>query len=331
MTNLSPTVAFAPPDPSFDKKFGAIAFGLLLLVILGSTYMHHFQPQVLQVPSNTDIASWTNPAFENTVIYERMTDGAKEKLLSEGVPGGDQLIAQFLGMDLLTILLGWICFRHARKYCGFWMASCFLIGSFVFTGLEESMWILLGRFNPETTSSPLGEPVYGTYWFTKGGFWFFETPVTACIGWFFLAYSCVLVAGKVFPRMGLLGRATVGGLIAMGIDLWLDPIATSPETMNWLGAMSWVWAKGDVLLVFGIPHTNFIGWFLLIFLFAIFWENLPRFEERWGRARATLIFYGIIFCTEIAILIFFMIWIAILGSLFASMGIEQAVTIPKGW
>ena len=44
-------------------------------------------------------------------------------------------------VDLFTILLGWICFRHANKYFGFWMASCFLIGSFVFTGLEESMWI----------------------------------------------------------------------------------------------------------------------------------------------------------------------------------------------
>jgi hypothetical protein len=74
-----------------------------------------------------------------------------------------------------------------------------------------------------------------------------------------------------------------------------------------------------------------VGWFLLIFLFAIFWENLPRFEKRWGRAKATAMFYAMIFGTEIAILLFFVVWIAILGNLFASMGIEQAVTIPKGW
>ena len=325
MTNRSPTVAFAPPDPSFDKKFGAIAFGLLLLVILGSTYLHFFQPHVLQVPDNTDIGGWTRPAFEHTVIYDRLTKGERAKLLAEGVPQGDDLLFQFFVMDLFTILLGWICFRHAMKYFGFWMASCFLIGSFVFTGLEESMWILLGRFQPETTSSPLGEPVYGTYWFTKGALWFLETPVTACIGWFFLAYSCVLVAGKVFPRMGLMGRATVGGLIAMGIDLWMDPIATSARLMNW------VWAKGDILLVLGIPHTNFVGWFLLIFLFAIFWEKLPRFEQRWGRAKATAIFYGIIFLTEIAILVFFMVWISILGNVLSAAGIDQTVTIPKGW
>lgn len=325
MTDRSPKVAFALPDPSFDRKFGVIAFGLLLLAILGSTYLHFFQPQVLQVPDNTDIAGWTRPAFEHTVIYDRLTVKERERLLAEGVPQGDDLLFQFFVMDLFTILLGWICFRHAMKYFGFWMASCFLIGSFVFTGLEESMWILLGRFQPETTSSPLGEPVYGTYWFTKGALWFLETPVTACIGWFFLAYSCVLVAGKVFPKMGLLGRATVGGLIAMGIDLWMDPIATSARLMNW------VWAKGDILLVLGIPHTNFVGWFLLIFLFAIFWEKLPRFEQRWGRAKATAIFYGIIFLTEIAILVFFMVWISILGNVLAAAGIDQTVTIPRGW
>lgn len=325
MTRPSPTVAFAPSQPSFDRKYGWIAFGLLFVLILGSTWLHHCRPSVLRVPDNTDIASWSNPAFENTVIYERLTGGEREKLLAEGVPGGDDPLAQFLGMDLFTILLGWICFLHARRHFGFWMASSFLIGSFVFTGLEESMWILLGRFSPQTTANPLGEPVYGTYWFTKGGLWFLQTPITACVGWFFLAYSCVLVAGKVFPRMGLLGRAAVGGLVAMGIDLWLDPVATSAQVMNW------VWAKGDVLLLFGIPHTNFVGWFLLIFLFAIFWEKLPVFERRWGRARASLIFYGILFVTEIAILAFFSVWIAILGNLLSWAGIEQAVTLPKGW
>ncbi len=324
-TQASSTVAFAPAHPSFDRKYGWIAFGLLFLVVVGSTYIHHFRPALLMVPDNRDIGSWSRPAFGNTVLYDRLTEGERAKLLAEGVPGGDSALDQFLGMDLFTILLGWICFLHARKHFGFWMASSFLIGSFVFTGLEESMWILLGRFNPQTTSSPLGEAVYGTYWFTKGGLWFLETPVTACVGWFFIAYSCVLVAGKVFPRMGLPGRATAGGLVAMGIDLWMDPVATSAQIMNW------VWAKGDVLIVLGIPHTNFVGWFLLIFLFAVFWENLPLFEKRWGRPRATVAFYGILFGTEIAILAFFMIWIAILGNLFSWAGFEHAVTVPRGW
>ena len=324
MNIASPTVTFAPPDPAYDKKFGYIAFGLLFLVILVSTYLHHFQPQVLNVPSNTDVSSWTNPTLDQTTLAGRLTEEERMKLLSDGVPQGDSLAAQFLS-DLFTLLLGWICFLHALKYFGFWMSSCFLIGSFVFTGLEESMWILLGRFMSGVAENGLGETVYGTYWFTKGFFWFLETPVAACVGWFFLAYSCVLVAGKVFPRMNLLWRATVGGLIAMGIDLWMDPVVTSPEMINW------VWAQGDVLRIFGIPHTNFVGWFLHIFQFAIFWEHLPGMEKRWGRSRATKNFFLIIFGTELCILIFFGIWMALLAGIFSMMGIEQTVNIPGGW
>ena len=325
MKRASPSVARTRPDPSYDKRFGMIAYGFLLLTVVFSTYLHHFQPQVLQVPDNTDISAWTHPDFEHTALFHGITAEQKKRLLSEGVPFGEGVLTQFLMGDLFTLLLGYGCFLHARKYFGFWMASCFLIGSFVFTGLEESMWILLGRFIPSGTLNPLGETVHGTYWFTKGGLWFLETPITACIGWFFLAYSCVLVAGKVFPRMNLWGRAAVGGLIAMGIDLWLDPVATSPDMM------SWVWADGDIFLLFGIPHTNFVGWFLLIFLFAFFWEKLPGMEEKWGRARATTLFFLVIFITEIFILIFFVIWIASLGTLLNHFGIEQAIQIPKGW
>jgi len=314
-----------PEDTDFDRKFGLIAYLLLFLVIAASTWLHHGQPQVLRVPSNTDLDSWSRPTFEQTVLYDRLSADEQARLRSEGVPlGDDRLSLVFLG-DLFAVLLAAICFRHAVKHFGFWMASCFLIGSFVFTGLEESMWILLGRNLPEAAANPLGEAVHGTYWFTKGGFWFFETPITACIGWFFIAYSCVLVAGKVFPRQGLWFRAAVGGLIAMGIDLWMDPVATSPEIL------SWVWAKGDVLLLFGIPHTNFIGWFLLIFLFALFWERLPLMEARWGRPRATGIFFTIIFLTEICILIFFVVWIALFGWLLSLLGAEQAIQIPRGW
>ncbi len=324
MRNMSPTVAYAPPDPSFDKRFSNITFILLFLVILFSTYIHHFQPQILRVPSNTDVSSWTNPPFEQSVLYDRATAEERQKILSEGIPFGDNLAAQLV-TDLFTILLGWMCFVHAKKYFGYWMASCFLIGSFVFTGLEESMWIILGRFVPDGTLNSLGETVYGTYWFTKGVFWFLETPITACIGWFFLAYSCVLVAGKVFPRMNLMGRAAVGGLIAMGIDLWMDPVVTSPEQILW------VWSEGDILFLFGIPHTNFVGWFLLIFMFAIFWERLPDMEQKWGRAKATLIFYLIIFGTELCILISFVVWLSALGIVLSFMGFEHTVRIPAGW
>ena len=325
MNAVAPGVGYMSENAVFDRKFGLVAYLLLILSIAASSWLHHRQPQVLRVPSNADLSSWAKPSFEQSIFYDHLTPEEKTRLLTEGVPGGKDWLALVLTMDLFTVVLGGICFRHAVKHFGFWMASCFLIGSFVFTGLEESMWILVGRNLPDSALNPLGEAVHGTYWFTKGGFWFLETPITACIGWFFIAYSCVLVAGKVFPGRGLWFRAAVGGLIAMGIDLWMDPVATSP------GILNWVWAKGDVLLLFGIPHTNFMGWFLLIFLFALFWEKLPSMEARWGRPRATAIFFTVIFATEIGILIFFGVWMAIFGWLLSCLGAGQAIRIPAGW
>jgi hypothetical protein len=319
----SPIYVFAPANPSYDKKFSYIAYGIVILILIFSTYLHHVHPQVLRVPNNMDVSSWQKPTFEQSTIYDRMTEEEKAKVLAEGIPQGDDLVAQFIG-DLFTIAMCIICVIHARKYYGWWMASCFLIGSFVFTGLEETMWILFGRFMPQTLNA-FGDPTYGTYWFTKGFFWFFETPIAACIGWFFIAYSCVLIAGKVFPKLNLWVRATVGGLIAMTIDLWVDPSITSPESM------AWVWAKGDALVLFGIPHSNFVGWFLLIFLFAIFWEKLPLMEAKWGRKKATIYFFITIFLAELCILVFFILWLPLLGSFLKVLGVQHAIMVPAGW
>ncbi len=313
-----------PVDPGYDRRFGIVAYGLLFATVLLSTWLHHIQPEVLRVPDNGNPAAWERPALDQTLLAERLAEDGKARFLKEGVPLGQALPVQ-VAADGFSLLLGWICFLHARRHFGFWMASCFLIGSFVFTGLEETLWILSGRFLGGTVNNPLGETAYGTYWFTRGGGWFLETPITACLGWFFIAYTCVLTAGKVFPRAGLWTRAAVGGGIAVGIDLWMDPIQTAPEIM------AWVWGRGDVLLLFGIPHYNFLGWFLLIFLFAVFWERLPGMEAIWGRSQATVRFFSILLTAPFAILVFIWAWIFAMGGILSLAGVDHAVRIPQSW
>jgi uncharacterized membrane protein len=307
------------------RAFMLWAYVLLYLIIGLSTYIHHVHPSILSVPDNLDVASWHKPAFEETAVHDRMTEAERRRVLAEGVPQGGDLKAQF-ATDLFMILVSWFCFIHARANFGSWMASCFFIGSFIFTGLEESIWILSGRYLGGMLEHNPGGTFFGTYWFTKGGFWFIETPLVACLGWFAIAYSCVWVAGRVFPRMGLWGRAVAGGLIAMGTDLWADPVATSPELMNW------VWAKGDFFLFFGIPFYNFIGWFLLIFLFAVIWEKLPDMEKRWGRTGASALFLTV--CTggtALVALFIYVVWFLVAGGILHQFGLETVVQIPKGW
>jgi hypothetical protein len=315
---------FPPPAiPGYDNRFILWASVILVIVILYSTYLHHYRPQILRVPSNTDVSTWTNPRFEETCVYERMTAAERAKVRAEGIPGNT--LGEILILDISSFLVALLCFFHARKHYGKWMAFCFLIGSFVFTGLQESMWILYGRFTGTSAMVGLGEEVYGTYWFTKGGLWFFETPVAMCLGWFYVAYGCVWMAAKAMPKSGLVKRAVLGGLLAMTVDLWMDPVATSPELM------SWVWATGDIIRIFGIPQTNFLGWFLLIFVFAILWETLPLWEKRLGRAKATGYFFIVVLAADLAVLAFQYPWCRIVRGILVAMGFQHGLQIPPGW
>jgi hypothetical protein len=167
MTDMQTNKMPLPLHSGFDRKFIAWASAILVLVIIFSTYLHHFQPQVLRVPDNKNVSTWTNPKFEQTCIYERMTEAEKQKIYAEGIPD-DKLTAVVTG-DIAALLVSLLRIFHARKHYGDWMAFCFVVGSFIFTGIQESMWILFGRFTGLSAMQGLGEQVFGTYWFAKRG------------------------------------------------------------------------------------------------------------------------------------------------------------------
>ena len=80
---------------SYDKRFGFVAYGLLFLIILFSTYVHHLQPQILRVPDNGDPTAWHNPTLDQTILADGLTDDQRAPFLDEGVPLGTDLPAQF--------------------------------------------------------------------------------------------------------------------------------------------------------------------------------------------------------------------------------------------
>ncbi len=272
----------AQANPEEIRVSWIIGISLVISTLI-FTVIHHAFPGVFNVPSNAEL----------------------------GVPFSGY--GEMFALDLIPVFLAWLCFHHAWKRLGIYRAMIFLGGSFVFTGVEESMWILLGRYQAEiqalggaqVADAALGEgakEVTGTYFFTRGFFWFLETPLLACLGWFFVAYSCVYVADIIIPRAGIVAKAGLGGLLAMNLDLWLDPVQTH-ETFK-----SWIWFEGDRINLFSIPLSNFIGWFLLIFVFAIVFEKLPAMVSRWGPSKAAVIFYALLMGLEICILIFFIIY-----------------------
>ena len=156
-----------PASVKFDRTFSIIAFGLLLAVILFSTYLHHFQPHILNVPSNTDVASWKMTPIEHTWVYDRMSAHELEKIKTQGIPGTDFFtLLVYFGLSLIGTCL---CFLHAKKHYSYRMAALFLIGSFIFTGLQETLMILSGRF--WMGGGQLDPNVWGSYWFPQGLLW----------------------------------------------------------------------------------------------------------------------------------------------------------------
>ena len=265
------------PISDQERRVSIASLIFLLVSTLGFTVLHHGFPRVLDVPPNLGVP------------YARLW--------------------QMLLLDIPALACAYLAFRHAWLNLGLYRATLFLGGSFVFTGLEESMWILLGRyrngvvaFTGSLAQAAATDSVQGTYYFTRGGLWFLETPILACLGWFFTAYGCVYIAERVIPRASLLARAALGGFLAMNMDLWLDPVQTTPEWKSWV----WVWP--DRINLFSIPWSNFMGWFLLIFLFVIVFEKSPALVRRFGPTGGALVFYGILMALEVGILLFFMIY-----------------------
>lgn len=97
----------------------------------------------------------------------------------------------------------------------------------------------------------------------------FETPISwAVIIYVAYALTNQFVFGAISDRPSLrltrrnaagfiIVASAIGGMIAMNLDMILDPVAVSVQNPGW------VWIGGGPY--FGIPVSNFIGWFFVTF------------------------------------------------------------------
>lgn len=95
-------------------------------------------------------------------------------------------------------------------------------------------------------------------------------------GWMAVCGICLLLAEGILARANedLLSAPRlrwqaplVTGVIAVGLDLFIDPIAVA--------AGYWVWlVPGEIY--YGIPLLNFVGWFVLMLLAPLAWILIAR-------------------------------------------------------
>jgi len=110
-------------------------------------------------------------------------------------------------------------------------------------------------------------------------------------GWMGMCGSCVLVAEGILARPGqdMLTQPQLWwqvplltALIAMVMDLFIDPVAVA--------AGYWVWlVQGTVY--YGIPLLNYVGWFVLMFLSPLAWICITR-HRQWGLWQKVAVAFG---------------------------------------
>jgi len=97
-------------------------------------------------------------------------------------------------------------------------------------------------------------------------------PLSVPIMWGFYAYLTYLIASSIITRKGTAGaflRVTYTSLLMVTLDLAMDPFMVSK-------IHAWVWLGGWGPAWFGIPASNYMGWFIVSFMILLTHELLAR-------------------------------------------------------
>jgi uncharacterized membrane protein len=176
------------------------------------------------------------------------------------------IVAIAIIAELGAFLIAGVVFYGLKIKYGWTVASFFLLGSILWTTPLETLGISTGSYTYSTFAGSLF-PGYAGYLV-----WIGIVPLWIEMGWFIVSASSFMIFHDVLlPRSKTLAAALFAGLFAVDLDLMIDPVASSNKL--------WVWL-GPSLSVMGIPLYNYVGWFLLIFLYdIIIWNTVIAFRQ----------------------------------------------------
>ena len=97
-------------------------------------------------------------------------------------------------------------------------------------------------------------------------------PLNICLGWGIIIYAALQTASKLHVKWWL--NPLISGFLAVIIDLAEDPPYVQ---MN-----LWTWTPSHPEAWFGIPWSNYVGWFLIVIIFIF---SLELFSRRFPTGR----------------------------------------------
>lgn len=172
-----------------------------------------------------------------------------------------------------------------------WTAPVFLVlagGLILLTSARRIVARLLLAASIGMASELAGVHVglpFGAYSYTEAlSPLFFGVPIAMGAAWLVLvAYVCQIISDLPLPSWG---QPVAAAIVMTAIDLVIDPLAAGP-----LGYWSWV-ASGSY---YGIPATNFLGWFLVsLVIFGLLGRNWTRNSAAGYIGLSIILFFTII-------------------------------------
>jgi putative membrane protein len=142
----------------------------------------------------------------------------------------------------------------------------FLVISLVISNTLENLGVLTGfPFGPYQYTDALGARL-------------FQVPLLVSLAWFAMGYLSWTLAGVLAdppsPKpswIDLLRLPVIAAFLMMSWDLTFDPLSSTIYR-------SWTWKEGGPY--FGVPVSNFSGWFLTAFLVMLAFAIYLRFGAR---------------------------------------------------
>ncbi len=212
-----------------------------------------------------------------------MEGGGPRSLVDRGFIAG---LVGVLGLEVLGVLVQLLTGRPVPEVT--FPATLFALACTLRDhGFRRTMafvaLVVLIPFGSEFLGVLTGFP-YGPYVYaTLAGPWVFGlVPVFILVAWLNIAYLAMATTTLALGRSRI-WLAFVDGAVAVAWDAMVDPLAVRAGYWTWL-------APGGL---YGVPLTNFLGWFLVVTLLSLavrsVWARDASAPERTSRTAAFIV------------------------------------------
>lgn len=173
---------------------------------------------------------------------------------------------------IITYFLAFIVVIHSCKYRGLYKTLLLFFGICIIGGGLENLNVIFGCYDYSNSNL--------TWLWGK-------CPFEVIAGWYVILYCSSYMAHSLigqfdnsFFTMGIgsrpssisknfikitVLRAALAGFIGVSLDFIMDPVAVANQ---W-----WIWKVHNIYIL-GVPLSNFLGWWLLIFFTALFYDMI---------------------------------------------------------